>query len=135
MVPRGQLWKVCEEYGVSAKVCGLLRALYATTKSAVRVHGELTNWFEVKSGLRQGCLLSPALFNMYIYHVLRLTLEDVEAQDRVNWGQNWRENRSRIRVEYRMPDGSRARGNLVSGTDALESFLYADDLVFVCKDA
>jgi len=37
IVPKGRLWQVYEEYGVPAKICGLLRALYATTKSAVRM--------------------------------------------------------------------------------------------------
>ena len=50
------------------KLCRLLKALYASTISAVRVDGELTDWFDVNTGLRQGCLLSPALFNVYIDH-------------------------------------------------------------------
>jgi len=63
-VQRKRLWEICSEYSISMKLCRLMQALYAGTKSAVRVEGELTDWFEVKNGLRQGCLLSPALFNV-----------------------------------------------------------------------
>ena len=80
-VPRWKLWKVCQEYSVPKKLCRLLQALYAGTKSAVREDGELSDWFDVNTGLRQGCLLSPALFNVYIDHVLRRTLDEVEKEE------------------------------------------------------
>lgn len=70
-VNRDTLWTVLERYGVPRKLRSLIKALYHKTDAAVRVNGELTEWFEVKTGLRQGCLLSPALFNVYIDFVVR----------------------------------------------------------------
>ena len=73
-------------------------SLYASTKSAVREDGELTDWFDVNTGLRQGCLLSPALFNVYIDHVLRRTLDQVEKEERVMRRDEWESKGSGVRL-------------------------------------
>ena len=65
-VNREALLKVLGFYGLSQKVRNLIKALYSGTEAAVRVDGDLTDWFGVLTGLRQGCLLLPALFNVYI---------------------------------------------------------------------
>ena len=116
------------------KICRLLQALYAGTKSAVREDGELNDWFDVNTGLRQGCLLSPALFNVYIDHVLRRTLDEVEKEERAIWGDGLESRRSGVRFEYRMPDGRRVRGDLTEGKDRVLALLYADDLALLAED-
>ncbi len=68
----------------------------------MRVEGELTDWFDIVNGLRQGCLLSPILFNVYIDHVLKIALKDYEGN---------------LRNEFKMPDGRRARGDLCEGVE------------------
>ena len=75
-VRRNDLWATVEEYGVSSKLCRLLKTLYVGTQASVRVEGELTDWFEVKCGLRQGCLLSPGLFNVFMDRVVRRSLAE-----------------------------------------------------------
>jgi hypothetical protein len=51
-------------------VCGKMntavKSLYASIQSCLRVNGFHTTWFDVKCGLRQGCSLSPTLFNNFI---------------------------------------------------------------------
>ena len=121
-VPRSRLWKVCQEYSVSKKLYRLLQALYASTKSAVRVDGELTDWFDVNTSLRQGCFLSPALFNVYIDHVLRRTLDQVEKEERMMWREEWESNKNEVRREFRLPDGRRMRGDLAQGKDRIMLF-------------
>lgn len=43
-----------------------LRALYNNVNCSVRINGHLTDWFTVNSGLKQGCLLSPLIFNLFV---------------------------------------------------------------------
>jgi hypothetical protein len=82
-VNREALLLILAQYGVSEKLCNIIRALYTETKAAVRVEGELTDWFDIVDGLRQGCLLSPILFNVYIDHVLKIALKWYEGNVRI----------------------------------------------------
>jgi hypothetical protein len=109
--------------------------LYSKTKAAVRVEGELTDWFDVKTGLRQGCLLSPLLFNVYIDHILRKALNELEEEEKKLFGDEWEEKGAGIRIEYRMPDGRKVRGDLVEGSERVLTLLYADDLALIADNA
>ena len=53
-------------YGIGGKIFQSLRALYNNVKCAVKVNHTQTDWFSVTSGLKQGCILSTLLFNLYI---------------------------------------------------------------------
>ena len=48
-----------------------LRNLYAGQEATVRSLYGTTDWFRIEKGVRQGCLLSPCLFNLYAEHILR----------------------------------------------------------------
>ena len=48
-----------------------MKRLYVGSKACVRVGNEVSEWFPVRVGLRQGCVMSPWLFNMYIDGVVR----------------------------------------------------------------
>jgi len=54
------------DYGVNGKMHRALQALYSQVKCAVKLNGHQTDWFTVKCGLKQGCLLSTLMFNMYV---------------------------------------------------------------------
>ena len=43
-----------------------IRSLYDSARACVRINGLKTNWFDVNIGLRQGCNLSPVLFNLFV---------------------------------------------------------------------
>ena len=49
----------------------LLRNLYAAQEAAVRTGHETTDWFQIGKGVRQGCILSPCLFNLYAEYIMR----------------------------------------------------------------
>ena len=53
----------------------LLKAMYDEQKAAVHTTYGLTGWFEIDRGVRQGCVLSPHLFNLYSENVMRNALE------------------------------------------------------------
>ena len=57
-------------YNVPAKLCALLRSLYDQAVSAVRVGKDISDWFSQTVGVRQGCTLSPDLFNLFLEHIL-----------------------------------------------------------------
>ena len=63
---RKQLWQRLSEIGVSGKLFKTIKALYPSVTSCIRVNNMHTDWFDVKCGLRQGCILSPILLNLYI---------------------------------------------------------------------
>ena len=93
--------------------------------NAIRIHDfrQLFFWFDVNTGLRQGCLLSLALFNVYIDHVLRRTLDQVEKEERMMWREEWESKSSGVRLEYMLPDGRWVRGDLAQGEDLIMALL------------
>ena len=65
-VNREFLWHKLSGLGVDGKFLQIVKAVYQDVKCAVKVNGVLTDWFSVHRGLRQGCILSPLFFNMYL---------------------------------------------------------------------
>ena len=64
-----KLWKVLEEMGIPDHLICLLRNLYAGQEATVRTGHGTTDWFQIGKGVRQGCLLSPCLFNLYAEYI------------------------------------------------------------------
>ena len=64
-VPRQALWKVLEKYGVPEKMLNVVKSFHEGMHAEVRVGSTVTDRFEVRNGLRQGCTLAPTLFNIY----------------------------------------------------------------------
>ncbi len=65
-VDRDCLWFKLLSLGVHGNFYNALKSLYSDVSCAVRVNGSTTDWFSVGSGVKQGCLLSPSLFSIYI---------------------------------------------------------------------
>ena len=58
----------------------LLRNLYTGQEATVRTGHGTTDWFQIRKGVRQGCILSPCLFNLYAEYIMRNTgLEEAQA--------------------------------------------------------
>ena len=58
----------------------LLRNLYAGQEATVRIGHGTTDWFQIGKGVRQGCILSPCLFNLYAEYIMRNAgLEETQA--------------------------------------------------------
>ena len=58
----------------------LLRNLYAGQEATVRTGHGTTDWFQIGKGIREGCILSPCLFNLYAEHIMRNTgLDEAQA--------------------------------------------------------
>src|SRR5574341_1273975 len=70
--------------GIPHHLTCLLRNLYAGEEAIVRTGHGTTDWFEIGKGVRQGCILSPCLFNLYAEFIMRNTgLEETQAGNRI----------------------------------------------------
>ena len=63
-INRGLLWGNLEKVGIGGKLLGAIKSLYTSVSCCV--NNLTTDWFDVSCGLRQGCNLSPVLFNLFI---------------------------------------------------------------------
>ena len=70
-VDHNKLWKILQEMGIPEYLICLLRNLYAGQEATVRTGHGTTDWFQIRKGVRQGCILSPSLFNLYAEHIVR----------------------------------------------------------------
>ena len=62
-IDHNKLWKILKERELQDHLTCLLRNLYAGQKATVRTGHGTTDWFQIVKGVRQGCILSPCLFN------------------------------------------------------------------------
>ena len=69
-----KLWKILKEMGIPDYLTCLLRNLYADQETTVRTGHGTTDWFQIGKGVRQGCILSPCLFNLYAEYIMRKML-------------------------------------------------------------
>ena len=65
-INRSKLWHKLQDIGLCGKMMNAIKSIYSSVSSCVRVNSHKTDWFDVKCGLRQGCILSPILFNLFI---------------------------------------------------------------------
>ena len=83
-VDRNKLWRILQEMGIPDHLTCLLRNLYAGKEAAVRTGLGTTDWFQIGKGVRQGCILSPCLFNFYAEYIMRNAgLEETQAEIKI----------------------------------------------------
>ena len=66
-----KLWNILKEMGTQGHLTCLLRNLNAGQEATVRTGQGTTDWFQIRKGLLQGCILSPCLFNLYAENIMR----------------------------------------------------------------
>ena len=73
-----------KEMGIPDLLTCLLSNLYAGQEATVRTEQGITDWFQIEKGVRQGCILSPCLFNFYAQYILRNAgLEETQARIKI----------------------------------------------------
>ena len=73
-------WKILQELGIPDHLTCLLRNLYAGQEATIWTGHGTTDWFQIGKGVRQGCILSPCLFNLYAEYIMRNAgLEEAQA--------------------------------------------------------
>ena len=73
-------WKILQEMGIPDHLTCLLRNVYAGQEATIRTEHGTTDWFQIRKGVRQGCILSPCLFNFYAEYIMKnARLEEAQA--------------------------------------------------------
>ena len=70
-VDHNKLWKILQKMGILDHLTYLVRNLYAGQEATVRTGHGTTDWFQIGKGVRQSCILSPCLFNLYAEYIMR----------------------------------------------------------------
>ena len=70
------LWATINHYNVIVYTIRVIRNLHNQTSSAVYLNGDIGEWFQTTVGVRQGCLLSPTLFNIFLERIMTDALEE-----------------------------------------------------------
>ena len=86
-VDHHKLWKILEEMGIPDYLTCFLRNLYAGQEATVRTGHGTTDWFQIGKGVRQGCILSPCLLNLYAEYIMRnAELDEAQAGIKIAGG-------------------------------------------------
>ena len=73
-------WKILKEIGIPDHLTCLLRNLYAGQEATVKFRHGTIDWFQIRKGVHQGCILSSSLFNLYAEYIIRNTgLDEAQA--------------------------------------------------------
>ena len=70
-IDRHGMWQMLTVYGVGGKLLKAVQSFYVDSRACVRVGNDASEWLPVNVGLRQGCVVSPWLFNVYMDGVVR----------------------------------------------------------------
>ena len=82
----GKMWKVLQEMGIPGHFTCFLRNLYAGQEATVRTGHGTTDWFQIRKGIHQGCILSPCLFNLYAEYIMKnVGLDEAQVGIKIAW--------------------------------------------------
>ena len=99
-VKRETMWLTIQEYGIPRKIIQIIKILYDRFKWKISHEGKLSDFIEVRNGVRQGCILSPTIFLLILDRVMKRVkglrkrgiqwsmkerLEDLDCADFVIW--------------------------------------------------
>ena len=83
-VDHNKPWKILKEMEIPDHLTCLLRSLYAGQEATVRTGHGTTDWFQIRKGVRQGCILSSCLFNLYAEYIMRnASLDEAQAEIKI----------------------------------------------------
>ena len=85
-VDHHKLWKILKEMGIPDHLTCLLRNLYAGQEATIRTGHRTTDWFQIGKGVRQACVLSSCLFNLYSEYIMRNAgLDEAQGGIKIAW--------------------------------------------------
>ena len=119
-VVRAELWKCLAERGIFGELLRAIQSPYICSQAAVRTREGETAWFEVKCGLRQGYVLSPLLFIIFMDNLL------------INLSEPFFDTTVGPRPNLARMCGIIKRAN--QEENSIEELMFADDLVLIAED-
>ena len=79
-----KLWKILKEMGIPDYLTCSLRNLYGGQEATVRIGHGTTDWFQIRKGVCQSCILSPCLFNLYAEYIIQnARLDEAQAGTKI----------------------------------------------------
>ena len=87
-VDHNKLWNILKQMGTPDHLTCLLRNLYSGQEATVRTGHGTTDWFQIRKGVHQGCILSPYLFNLYAEYIMKNTGPDAARVGNKTAGRN-----------------------------------------------
>lgn len=117
-VNRELLWKICRNYGLTDKTVRMLQLLYTNFKAQVRINDELSDSFDIETGVMQGGIPSPILFNILFDFIMRKVIEEANVEG--------------IKLGYGTNDFFHKAKDRVDELNIL-TLMYADDVVVMCN--
>ena len=83
-VEHNKLWNILQEMGIPDHLTCILRNWYAGQEATGRTGHGTTDWFQIRKGVCQGCILSPCLFNLYAENIKRNAgLDEAQAEIKI----------------------------------------------------
>ncbi|CAF1675979.1 unnamed protein product [Rotaria magnacalcarata] len=113
-INRDLLWKICRQYGLTEKTVQMLKLVYKNTRAQVRINGELSEVFDIETGVMQGGIPSPVLFNIVFDFIIKKVLEQCSVEG--------------VTFAYGSTDFYHGARDKFENFDIL-ALMYADDLV------
>ncbi|KAL8577432.1 hypothetical protein ACOMHN_048067 [Nucella lapillus] len=78
------LWQVMRNYIIDSNIIDVIKVLYDDSKSSVLLNNQIGKFFRTTMGVRQGCLLSPVLFNIYLENIMTEALSGFQPSISIN---------------------------------------------------
>ena len=117
-VNRDMLWTVLAKFGCPPRFMTILRAFHEGMSARVSVGGILSNSFEVTVGVKQGCVLAPVIFNIYMAAITFLARRDMNAEQGITY---------RYRLDGSLFNLRRLKARTRTHADTIFDLQYADD--------
>ena len=95
-VDQDKMWKILQEMGIPDHFICFLRNLYTGQEATVRIGQGTTKWLKIGKGVRQGCVLSPCLFNLYVEYII-WTTDEFQFGWITSWNQDCGRNINNLR--------------------------------------
>ena len=73
------LWHIMKKHNIGIQMTNLIKNLYENAKTKVMIGEQYSEWFRATVGVRQGCVLSPTLFNLFLERIMTDALEDFDG--------------------------------------------------------